>query len=78
MPRCAFVARSDWLEVGFGLWSKLPDPERDFFLPRVKGDLVSFYEGPASSADLAMLGTLLLSELRVPVAASWPGSCGEV
>jgi hypothetical protein len=77
VPRCAFVARSDWLEVGFGLWSGLPDPDRDFFLPRVKGDLVSFYDGPASSADLATLGTLLLSELRVPVAASWSGGGGE-
>jgi hypothetical protein len=69
VPRCAFVVRRDWLEVGFGLWSGIADPERDFFLPRLKGDLVSFYEGPASSADLATLGTLLLSELKVPVMA---------
>jgi hypothetical protein len=67
VPRGAYVVRCDWLEVGFELWSGLPDPERDFFLPRLKGDLVSFFEGPASSADLATLGTLLLSELKVPV-----------
>jgi hypothetical protein len=66
IPAGAFIVRRDWQEVGYGLWSQLDNDDRDFFLPRVKADLVTHGKSPASGRDLSILGALLLTYLTVP------------
>jgi len=70
VPREAFLAQPHWLEVGYGLWQKVGDPGRDYFIPRLEPDLIGFADAPASSADMASLNKLVLSHLMVPVSAA--------
>jgi hypothetical protein len=67
IPRGAYVVQENWLEVGYQLWEMVGNKDRDYFLPRLKGDLEEFFELPASSGDMAILGRKVLAELKVPV-----------
>jgi hypothetical protein len=66
VPLEAFVVRPGWIAVGHALWLKIGEDGRDYFIPQLSGDLRGFLDGPASSRDLAALGTLVLSELTTP------------
>ena len=55
------------MEVGYDLWRGIGDEGRDFFLPRMKGDFVGFYDVPASAGDMAILGRIIMAELKVPM-----------
>jgi hypothetical protein len=69
VPRGMFVVEDGWLGEGHRLWSALPRPGRDYFLPRPRQDLQSFYDCPASSGDMAVLYRYVLTLLKVPVRA---------
>ena len=72
VPRCAYLVQEQWLETGYALWKPVGDPGRDFFLPRLGADYVSFGTGPASTEDMAILNKVVLKRLQVPVASKSP------
>jgi len=67
VPRAFYALAPSWMDVGFELWAKIGDKNRDFFLPRPGPDLESFTQVPASAGDLAALGRLTLERLRIPI-----------
>jgi hypothetical protein len=67
VPKEAYIVEPKWIETGFALWEAIGDLERDYFIPRLSADLKGFTGRPASSRDLATLGTLVIAELTTPV-----------
>jgi hypothetical protein len=67
VPKEAYIVEPKWIETGFALWEAIGDLERDNFIPRLSTDLKVFTGRPASSRDLATLGTLVIAELTTPV-----------
>jgi hypothetical protein len=77
IPKSAFLVQERWLEVGYSLWRVVGDPERDFFMPRLRPDFLHYESGPASAGDMAVLNKIVIQELKIPVLAS-PGGVGGV
>jgi hypothetical protein len=72
IPKHAYVLQEQWLETGHALWS-LPlmgSQGRDYFLPRFTSDLQDTFDVPASPADLANLGRIVLMQLVTPVSTT--------
>ena len=67
VPRHAFVLQKSWLETGHALWMLMGPKDRDYFLPRLTGDMLDSFSVPASSGDLAILGRIALEQLKVPI-----------
>jgi hypothetical protein len=67
VPKEAFIVEPQWIETGYTLWEAIGDLERDYFIPRISADMKEFTGRPASSRDLATLGTIVLAELTTPV-----------
>ena len=72
IPRSAYVLDAGWQEAGYALWCQLRNQGRDYFLPRLRGDLVEFFDCQATSADMATLHSLLMSHLVAPVVKKDP------
>ena len=62
----AYVARADWLQVGFALFKDLGGLPRDYLLPMPSSDLEDFRRTPVRYTDEIVLLRALLGELRRP------------
>merc|ERR1712023_598805 len=64
----AWVARSDWIDVGIGVMKQLEvEPERSYLLQVPTPDMEGVYNRPIKPGEASSQGRALLRELRVPV-----------